>query len=181
METKKTLNLVPGVDWVGILDFGIVTFDVVMETKYGTTYNSYLVRGKDKVALVETAKVTFWEEYIAKIRSLIDPAKIDYIVMDHTEPDHAGALVKLLEVAPNAQVIASGSALRYLADITNKTFASQAVKDGDHLDLGGKTLKFISAPNLHWPDSMYTYLEEDKILFHRQYVIPFVRHVVCLL
>ncbi|MEG2665956.1 MAG: FprA family A-type flavoprotein [Bacteroidales bacterium] len=165
MKNSEVKNIAPGVDWVGVLDLDIVTFDVVMETKYGTTYKSYLVRGKDKIALIETAKVTFWEDYIEKIKSLIDPALIDYIVMDHTEPDHAGSLVNLLALAPKAQVVASGTALRYLADITNIEFSSKAVKEGDSLDLGGKTLQFISAPNLHWPDSMYTYLPEDQILF----------------
>lgn len=165
MKNSEVKNIAPGVDWVGILDFDIVTFDVVMETKYGTTYNSYLVRGSEKTALVETAKVTFWDEYLEKIKSLVDPAAIDYLVLNHTEPDHSGSLVKLLEICPKATVIASGTALRYLADIVNKPFPQQAVKDGDSLDLGGKTLRFISAPNLHWPDSMYTYLPEDKVLF----------------
>ncbi len=165
MKTGDVKNIAPGVDWVGILDFDIKTFDVVMETKYGTTYNSYLVRGKEKTALIETAKVKFWDEYLEKIKSLIDPAKIDYLVLDHTEPDHSGSLVKLLELCPKATVVASVTALRYLADIVNHDFPSQAVKDGDSLDLGGKTLQFISAPNLHWPDSIYTYLPEDKILF----------------
>lgn len=165
MKTGEVKNIAPGVDWVGILDFDIKTFDVVMETKYGTTYNSYLVRGKEKTALIETAKVKFFDAYLEKIKSLIDPAQIDYLVLDHTEPDHSGSLVRLLELCPKATVVASATALRYLADIVNHDFPSQAVKDGDSLNLGGKTLQFISAPNLHWPDSIYTYLPEDKILF----------------
>lgn len=165
MKNSEVKNIVPGVDWVGILDFDIVTFDVVMETKYGTTYNSYLVRGKDKIAVIETAKITFWDEYLEKLKSVVNIADIDYIVMNHTEPDHSGSIVKLLEICPKATVVASGTAIRYLSEISNITFPSITVKEGDSLDLGGKTLRFISAPNLHWPDSIYTYLVEDKLLF----------------
>ena len=88
-----------------------------------------------------------------------------YIILDHTEPDHSGSLGRLLELGPDATVVGSGNAIRYLEDIVNMPFRSLVVKDGDTLDLGNKTLRFISAPNLHWPDSIYTYLEEDKILF----------------
>ena len=157
--------MVPGIDWVGILDFGIVTFDVVMETKYGTTYNSYVVKGTEKTALIETAKATFFDEYIEKVKSVVDPAQIDYIVLDHTEPDHSGSLARLLALCPKAKVIASAAALKYLKDITNEEFPCQAVREGDSLDLGGKTLQFIGASNLHWPDSIYTYVPEDKVLF----------------
>lgn len=161
---KEIKNIAPNVDWVGILDFDIRTFDVVMETKYGTTYNSYVVKG-EKIAVIETAKLKFWEDYLAKIKQVCDPSKIDYIVVDHTEPDHSGSVEKLLEIAPNAVVVGSPNALRFLGDIVNKEFKQQSVKEGDKIDLGGKTLEFISAPNLHWPDSIYTYLPEDKILF----------------
>lgn len=165
MENSEVINIVPGIDWVGILDFGIVTFDVVMETKYGTTYNSYVVKGSEKTALVETAKVTFFDAYMEKVRSVVDPAAIDYIVLDHTEPDHSGSLEKLLKLCPKATVLASAAALKYLKDITNSEIPGRAVKEGDSVDLGGKTLQFIGASNLHWPDSIYTYVPEDKVLF----------------
>lgn len=165
MKNSEVINLLPGIDWVGILDFGIVTFDVVMETKYGTTYNSYVVRGSEKTALIETAKATFFDEYMEKVRSLVDPADIDYIVLDHTEPDHSGSLEKLLELCPKATVLASAAALKYLKDIANREFPGRAVKEGDSVDLGGKTLQFVGASNLHWPDSIYTYVPESKVLF----------------
>ncbi|MDE6494534.1 MAG: FprA family A-type flavoprotein [Bacteroidales bacterium] len=165
MKNSEVVNLVPGIDWVGILDYGIITFDVVMETKYGTTYNSYVVKGSEKTALIETAKSTFFDEYMEKVRSVVDPAQIDYIVLDHTEPDHSGSLEKLIELCPKAKVLASAAALKYLKDITNRDFPFQAVKDGEQVDLGGKNLRFIGASNLHWPDSIYTYVPEDKILF----------------
>lgn len=165
MKNSEVVNLVPGIDWVGILDFGIVTFDVVMETKYGTTYNSYLVRGTEKTALIETAKATFFDDYMEKVKSVVDPADIDYIVLDHTEPDHSGSLEKLIALCPKAKVLASAAALKYLKDISNCDFPSQAVREGDRVELGGKTLQFVGASNLHWPDSIYTYIPEDKLLF----------------
>ncbi|HRZ49360.1 MAG TPA: FprA family A-type flavoprotein, partial [Bacteroidales bacterium] len=94
-----------------------------------------------------------------------DPAEIEYIILNHTEPDHSGNLKNLLSIAPNAIVVGSGNAIRYLSDLFEGEFRHLIVKDGDTLDLGNKTLRFIAAPNLHWPDSMYTYLEEDKLLF----------------
>lgn len=161
---NKVLEVSPDVHWVGILDRDIVTFDVVMETKYGTTYNSYFINAEKK-AIIETTKEKFWEPYISKIRSLTDPAEIEYIILNHTEPDHSGNLMRLLELAPNATVVGTGNAIRYLSDIFEPGFRHLVVRDGDTLSLGNKSLHFIGAPNLHWPDTMYTYLEEDKVLF----------------
>jgi NADH oxidase (H2O-forming) len=164
MIDDKILDITSDVKWIGVLDPDIVTFDVVMETKYGTTYNSYFINATKKT-IIETSKEKFTEVYVAKIRQATDPSEIQYIVLNHTEPDHSGALKYLLDIAPNATVVGSGQALNYLQDIVGKPFKSLKVKDGDSLDLGNKTLKFIGAPNLHWPDSIYTYLVEDKLLF----------------
>lgn len=161
---NKVINITDDVSWVGILDYDIVTFDIVMETEYGTTYNSYFINA-DKKAVIETAKEKFAPVYLDKLRQLTDPAEIEYIIMNHTEPDHSGSLKHLLELAPGATVVGSGNAIRYLKDIMDISFKSMVVKNEDTLDLGNKTLKFISAPNLHWPDTMYTYLKEDKLLF----------------
>ncbi|MDT8394057.1 MAG: FprA family A-type flavoprotein [Bacteroidales bacterium] len=163
-KDDKILEISPDVHWIGVLDFDIVTFDVVMETKYGTTYNSYFINAEKK-AIIETSKEKFWDTYIDKIRRMTDPADIEYIILNHTEPDHSGNLMRLLELAPDATVVGSGNAIRYLNDIFEPGFKHLVVKDGETLSLGNKTLKFISAPNLHWPDTMYTYLEEDKLLF----------------
>ncbi|OFY59806.1 MAG: MBL fold metallo-hydrolase [Bacteroidetes bacterium RBG_19FT_COMBO_42_10] len=158
------INITDDVKWIGILDYDIKTFDIVMTTEYGTTYNSYLINAEKK-ALIEVAKEKFSDTYFKKLRSVTDPRDISYIILDHTEPDHSGSLKLLLEIAPSATVVGSGNAIRYLEDITNVPFRSLVVKDGDTLDLGNKTLQFIAAPNLHWPDSIYTYLIEDRILF----------------
>jgi NADH oxidase (H2O-forming) len=160
----QVLDINNDVKWIGILDFDIVTFDVVMETEHGTTYNSYFINA-DKKAIVETSKAKFWDTYLAKIKQVTDPAEIEYIILNHTEPDHSGNLERLLELAPNAKVVGSRLAISYLKDFLGKTFNHLVVKEGDTLDLGNKTLRFIAAPNLHWPDSMYTYLVEDKFLF----------------
>ena len=96
---------------------------------------------------------------------LLDPSEISYIILDHTEPDHSGSLKLLLEIASSATVVGSGNAIRYLEDMVNVPFKSMVVKDGDTLSLGNKTLRFISAPNLHWPDTIFTFLEEDNVLF----------------
>ena len=161
---NRIIDLTPDVKWIGVLDYDIRTFDIVMHTEHGTTYNSYFINAHKKT-IIETAKEKFSEVFLSKLRKVTDPADLAYIVLDHTEPDHSGAMRQLLDLSPDAVVVGSGNAIRYLGDIVNRPFRSLVVKDGDTLDLGNKTLKFISAPNLHWPDSIYTYLVEDKILF----------------
>jgi flavorubredoxin len=160
----RIIDLTESVRWIGVLDYDIRTFDIVMHTEYGTTYNSYFVNA-DKKAIIDLAKEKFSETYIRKLRAVTDPKDIEYIIVNHTEPDHSGSLRLLLELAPSAIVVGSGNAIRYLEDIVNVPFNSKVVKHGDKIDLGNKTLSFISAPNLHWPDSMYTLLEEEKVLF----------------
>jgi flavorubredoxin len=164
MTNNKILDVTNDVKWIGVLDPDLVTFDVVMETKYGTTYNSYFINA-EKIAIVETVKEKFFSEYLEKLKTLCNPADIQYIILDHTEPDHSGAIAQLIKYCPDAVIVGSGNAIRYLGDMVGFTFKNQVVKDGDTIDLGNKTLKFISAPNLHWPDSIYTYLVEDKLLF----------------
>jgi flavorubredoxin len=160
----KIISLTDSVKWIGVLDYDIRTFDIVMHTEYGTTYNSYFIDAEKK-AIVDLAKEKFSETYLAKLREVTNPAEIGYIIVNHTEPDHSGSLRLLLELAPDATVVGSGNAIRYLEDIVNMPFKSMVVKHGDKIDLGNRTLSFIAAPNLHWPDSMYTLLEEEKVLF----------------
>lgn len=161
----KALPLKDGISYIGVQDHDLRVFDIIMYTEFGTSYNSYLVQGSEKTAIIETVKVKFIDEYIEKIKTLTDLDKIDYIVVNHTEPDHVGSVEKLVELMPNAQIVGSASALKFLKNITNTEFKSILCTCVDSIDLGGKTLKFIPAPFLHWPDSIYTYLEEDKVLF----------------
>jgi NADH oxidase (H2O-forming) len=164
MPDNKVLKITDTVSWIGVLDHDIVTFDVVMETKYGTTYNSYFIDSAKKT-VVETVKEKFWDTYLAKLKTLTDPAEIEYIVVNHTEPDHSGCLARLLEIAPRAKVVGSGNAIRYLKDLLGFEFPHLIVKDGQTLDLGDRTLQFVAAANLHWPDSIMSYLREEKLLF----------------
>ncbi len=163
-KDNELVKITDDVTWMGVLDYDIRTFDIVMHTEHGTTYNSYFINSGKK-AVVEVAKDKFRDTYFSKLRSLARPEEIEYIILDHTEPDHSGSLRMLLDMTPSATVVGSGNAIRYLEDIVNLPFKSMVVRDGDTLDLGNKTLRFIAAPNLHWPDSMYTYLVEDKVLF----------------
>jgi len=163
-KDDRVIHVTKDVAWIGVLDYDIVTFDVVMQTDYGTTYNSYFINAEKKT-VIEGVKNKFSSIQTNKLKSLTDPAEIKYIVLDHTEPDHSGNVLDLLELSPEATVVGSGNAIRYLGDMVNRPFRSLIVKDGDTLDLVNKKLKFISAPILHWPDSMFSYLAEDKILF----------------
>ncbi len=159
------LKISNGVHWVGVMDPHLRIFDVIMPTEHGTTYNSYLIQGKKSTALVDTVKSKFTETFMDKLKGLIDPAELDYIILNHTEQDHTGALGTLLDAAPKAKLISSRNAVPLVKGILNREIDVQAVGDGDELDLGGKTLRFIEAPFLHWPDTMFTYLAEDRILF----------------
>ena len=161
---SNTFKITEDLFWVGALDPNLRIFDIIMETKFGTSYNSYLLKGSDGIALFETVKEKFFDEHLDKIRSIVNLEDINYVVVNHTEPDHAGSVEKILEYAPNATVVGSTLAIKYLSEIINKPFKSKVVKDGETLSLGNKTLKFISAPQLHWPDTMYTYVIEDETL-----------------
>jgi len=150
--------------WVGVHNPGLRIFDVIMRTEWGTSYNSYLIKGAEGAALVDTVKTGFTDEFIKNIASVCDIKSIRYIVCNHTEPDHSGSLAKLLDLAPDAVVLCSKPASVFLRSIMNRDFECRTVGDGDEVDLGGRTLKFISAPYLHWPDSIFTYIPEDHIL-----------------
>lgn len=147
--------------WVGTYDRDLRVFDIIMETKKGTTYNSYLI-DDEKVAVVDSVKDGFYEEFKENIKSIIGPRKVDYIIVQHTELDHSGSIARLMEDYPEAVVVGSKAAVRYLKEIVNRDFKSQDI--ADELKLGENTLQFVSAPNLHWPDTMFTYIKEKEIL-----------------
>ena len=160
----KTLELRDGFYWAGIVDDNLRVFDIIMYTEFGTTYNSYVWKAGDKVVLFETAKEKFFDEYLDKLKEIIDVTKIDYLIVDHTEPDHAGSIGRLLEYSPQMKIVATGCAIGFLKEIVNHDFTSIAVKDNQTIEIGGKTLRFLVVPNLHWPDTMYTYIEEEQLL-----------------
>lgn len=161
----KQIQLAEGLHWVGVQDPSLRVFDIIMHTEFGTTYNAYLLKGSRKTALFETCKLKCWEEFSTKLAQALDGGKLDYLVMNHTEPDHAGTVEKLIETYPGLVVVATGTAISFLKEIVNRDFSSLAVGENDMLDLGGKTLHFMVLPQLHWPDTMYTYVPEIKALF----------------
>lgn len=150
--------------WVGALDPQLRLFDIVMPTGEGTTYNAYLVKGTDKTALIDCVKSKFVPELAANVAELAEVASIDYIVVNHTEPDHGGGLAQMLELAPNAKVVISKTATGFLKGLLKRDVDPILAADGDEIDLGGVSLRFIWAPFLHWPDTMFTYVAADKAL-----------------
>lgn len=160
----KTLKLRDDFYWTGIIDDTLRVFDIIMYTEFGTTYNSYVLKAKDKVILFETAKEKFFDEWLDKLKDVIDVTKIDYLVVNHTEPDHAGSVERLLDLSPRLKIISTGCAAGFLKEIVNREFCSITVSDNEKLQIGDKTLHFMAVPNLHWPDTMYTFIEEEQIL-----------------
>lgn len=160
----KAVELKKNFYWIGSQDPDLRVFDIIMETKFGTTYNSYLLKTDDGIILFESVKEKCVDEYIEHINHIGSIDEVKYIVCNHTEPDHSGSISALLKLNPNITVVSSMIANMYLKEIINHDFKAKIVKDNEEMKLGNKTLRFISAPNLHWPDSMYTYLVEDEVL-----------------
>lgn len=161
----KNIKLKEDIYWIGSIDEDLREFDVVLNAEFGTTYNSYLVRGSEKNALVDTVKHTKIEEFLENLKEIIDIKEIDYIIINHAEPDHTGSIGRILEENPNIQIVGSKAALMNLREITNMELNEIAVRDNSTLSLGNKTFRFFTAPMLHWPDTIFSYLEEDKAIF----------------
>src|SRR3990172_11014946 len=157
------IELTAGVYWVGVVDWNLRDFHGYT-TPRGGTYNSYLIID-EKIALVDTVKHIFSGEMLDRIREIVDPEKIDYVITNHIEMDHSSSLPEIMKIAKNAQVISSEKGKEGLLKYYRKDWNFRTVKTGDELNLGTKTLFFITVPMLHWPDSMAAYLKEDKLLF----------------
>jgi NADH oxidase (H2O-forming) len=160
----SAIKLKENVFSVGVLNPSLRVFDIVMESRYGTSYNAFLITGEKNV-LIDTVHTSFFEEYLNNIQSVIDISKIDYLIMNHTEPDHSGSVAKLLAINPDITVYCTMAAKMYLSAITNENFKCVVVKQGDKLAIGEEELEFIVAPLLHWPDSMFTWMPSAKTLF----------------
>jgi flavorubredoxin len=161
MSVKK---LAKNVYSVGVLNPGMRIFDIIMHAEYGTSYNAFLITGKKNV-LVDTVLESFFDEYLENIQSIVDISKIDCLIVNHTEPDHSGSIARLLNLNPNIVVYSTLPAKKNLTAIMNREFQSVVVKQGDHLEIGGCELEFIIAPLLHWPDTMFTWMPSEKVLF----------------
>ncbi len=156
------VSLAEGINWVGVVDWNIRDFHGYV-TRRGTSYNAYLIQD-EKTALVDTVKHTFSSELLRNICEIVDLAKIDYIIVNHVEMDHSSSLPEVVKYAKNATIIASQRGKDAIIEHYGAGFNMQVVKTGDTLKLGKRTLSFVEAPMLHWPDSMFTYVVEDKIL-----------------
>lgn len=155
----------PGIFSIGAIDWDRRLFDALMALPEGTTYNSYLVQGKDKVALIDAVDSTMADVLIENLKAL-NIKKIDYIIVQHAEQDHTGSLRRLIELYPDSKVAGSAKSLELLIEFgLVKKERTEELKDGDMIDLGGKNLQIISAPWVHWPDTIFTYLAADRILF----------------
>jgi len=161
IRLKKTV-IKPDIYWVGAIDWDLRNFHGY-NTPRGTTYNAYLIIDR-QITLVDTVKHYLFDEMLNRIKEIVDPSKIDYIVSNHVEMDHSGSITKLLEYCPKAKIITStrgekGLHLHYKKDLNLKV-----VNSGEKLNIGKKTLEFYHIPMVHWPDSMVTYIPNDKLL-----------------
>ena len=164
---RRAVEFADGAYWVGALDPTLRTFDIILSTANGTTYNAYLVRGSDGVAVIDTVKENFSDEFFARLESEVDYSEIKAIVLNHLEPDHTGALPELMRRAPQARLYISQRATSMLKALLHSAegFEYTTVNTGDTVSLGDRTLRFLHTPFLHWPDTQCTYLEEEGILF----------------
>ncbi|MDJ0898055.1 MAG: diflavin flavoprotein [Xenococcus sp. MO_188.B8] len=163
--TLQTVEIAPKTLAIRCLDWDRDRFDIEFGLQNGTTYNSFLIQG-EKLALVDTSHIKFRQLYLDLLTGLIEPTQLDYLIISHTEPDHSGLVKDILALAPQVTVVGSKVAIKFLADMVHRPFEHLIVKNGDHLDLGhGHQLEFVAAPNLHWPDTIFTYDYHTKVLY----------------
>ncbi|HEY9608923.1 diflavin flavoprotein [Allocoleopsis sp.] len=163
--TMQTGEIAPDTTTIRSLDWDRDRFDIEFGLQNGTTYNSFLIRG-EKTALVDTSHEKFRQLYLDTLTGQINPAEIDYLIISHTEPDHSGLVKDVLQLAPQVTVVGSKVAIQFLEDLVHQPFERRIVKNGDQLDLGnGHVLEFVNAPNLHWPDTIFTYDAGTQVMF----------------
>lgn len=169
ITSDRAVELAPGVHWVGALDPHLRSFDIILKTANGTSYNAYVVRGRDGVAVIDTVKEGFADTFFSRLESVARYEEITTVVLNHLEPDHSGALPELLRRAPQAKVYLSSRAQMMLKALFKPSAGGAPpyipVTTDDTVDLGGRTLRFLHTPYLHWPDTQCTYLVEEGFLF----------------
>jgi len=160
----KPIEIKKGIYWVGVVDWNVRAFHGhTYSTLRGTTYNAYLIVD-EKIALIDTVYGPFASELIERIKEIIPPEKIDYVIANHVETDHSGAMPELMKLCPKAKVYGTQKCKEGLYRNYYENWDFNAVKTGDTLKLGKRTLTFIEAPMIHWPDSMFTYCREEELL-----------------
>jgi len=166
MEIYNVPEIARDVFWVGSKDWNRRMFDALVPLPQGTSYNAYLVKGKEKTALIDTVNPGFEKEFEEKINLVSSLEKLDYLIMNHAEPDHSSAIRYIMDRAPDSVLVTTDRGVKMASlyhDLPDTRI--KVVAEGDSLELGGKTLHFIEAPWLHWPETMFTYLPEDEVLF----------------
>lgn len=165
MQTQP-IEIAKDIFYIGVNDPDIRTFDIVMRTANGSTYNAYLIRTDEGVIIVDTVKKEFQAEFFLHVEALCAYEEIAYVIIHHIEPDHSGALPELIKKAPNAKVLISPQATTMLkAIIGSEEIAFETIWTNKQLKLGEKTISFLTTPYLHWPETMSSYVHEDKLLF----------------
>ncbi|MEH2117714.1 diflavin flavoprotein [Nostoc sp.] len=163
--TIQTVEIAQETTAIRSLDWDRDRFDIEFGLQNGTTYNSFIIRG-EQTALVDTSHEKFRQLYFDTLTGLIKPTEIDYLIISHTEPDHSGLVKDLLQMAPEITVVGSRVAIQFLEDLIHQPFKRRIVKNGDRLDLGnGHEFEFVIAPNLHWPDTIFSFDHKTKILY----------------
>jgi len=163
--TVEKVEIASDTTAIRCLDWERDRFDIEFGLKNGTTYNSFIIRG-EKTALVDTSHEKFRQQYMETLTGEIDPKEIDYLIISHTEPDHSGLVKDVLALAPQAIVVGAKVAIQFLENLVHQPFERLVVKNGDKLDLGnGHIIEFVSAPNLHWPDTIFSYDSKTQVLF----------------
>jgi len=166
MNWRNVSEISKDVYWVGARDWNRKLFDALIPLPKGTTYNAYIVIGNNRKALIDTVNPGFEKELEERISKVVDPADLDYVIMNHAEPDHAGSIPHIMTLNSKATLVTTAKGAK-MAQIYYRVPENRIriVSDGDTIDLGGKTLRFIEAPMLHWPETMFTYLQENGVLF----------------
>lgn len=166
LKPDSAIEIAPGVHWIGVLDPGLRTFDIILKSANGTTYNAYAVRGSEGVAIIDTVKECFAEDFFRHLESVARYDEIRAIVLNHLEPDHSGALPELLRRAPQARLYISTRARQMLKGLLHgDQLDFTAVGTGDTVSLGDRSLTFLHTPFLHWPDTQCTWLADAGLLF----------------
>ena len=161
----KPVEISPNIFWIGINDTSTKLFEGLWSIeKEGISYNSYLIKDEKNV-LIDLCKNIYQNEYLKELRSLIDPTSIEYLVVNHMEPDHSGALKAFRKIAPQAKILTTSKAVKMMGDFFNISENIQTVNDGEKISLGEKELMFITAPMVHWPETMMTYETSTQSLF----------------
>ncbi len=161
----KPREIRPGVYWVGVNDRVTELFEGLWPIgREGVSYNSYLI-ADEKSALIDLSKEMLSDDYLAQLSAVCDLASLDYVIINHMEPDHSGALKRILELAPNAHILGMPKTVRMLKDFYGLTEKITQLTNGEELSLGKHTLRFVYTPFVHWPETMMTYMVEEQVLF----------------